>query len=37
VDAVRDHARSAAPLVLVRFVCFDAPDLAVYEALLSDA
>jgi len=37
VDAVRDHAASAAPLQLVRFVCFSAPDLAVYEALLSGA
>jgi len=34
VDTVRDHAGSAAPLALVRFVCFSAPDLAMYEALL---
>ena len=37
VDAVRDHAGSAAGLVLVRFVCFSASDLEVYESLLSDA
>ena len=37
VDAVRDHAGSAGPLDLVRFVCFSAPDLAAYQALLSDA
>jgi hypothetical protein len=37
VDAVRDHAASKAPLQLVRFVCFSAADLAVYEALLSGA
>lgn len=37
VDAARDHAGSAAPLKLVRFVCFSADDLAVYEELLSDA
>ena len=37
VEAARDHAGSAAPLKLVRFVCFSADDMAVYEALLSDA
>jgi len=37
VDAVRDHAGSATPLQLVRFVCFSAPDLGVYAALLSGA
>src|SRR5262247_1811526 len=31
VDSVRSHAGSSAPLALVRFVCFSAKDLAVYE------
>src|SRR5262245_189968 len=35
VDTVRAHAQSAAPVELVRFVCFSAGDLAVYEALLA--
>jgi O-acetyl-ADP-ribose deacetylase (regulator of RNase III) len=34
VDTVRQHAQSATPLQLVRFVCFNARDLAVYQALL---
>jgi O-acetyl-ADP-ribose deacetylase (regulator of RNase III) len=37
VDTVRAHAGSTTPLVLIRFVCFSAGDLAVYQALLSDA
>jgi O-acetyl-ADP-ribose deacetylase (regulator of RNase III) len=37
VDTVRGHAASAKPLVLVRFVCFSADDLEVYESLLADA
>ena len=37
VDAVRAHAASAAPLDLVRFVCFSPRDLSVYEELLSAA
>ena len=37
IDAVRAHAGSAAPLELVRFVCFSPRDLAVYEGLLSAA
>ena len=37
VDAVRAHAASAAPLELVRFVCFSPRDLGVYEDLLSAA
>lgn len=37
VDTVRDHAASATPLELVRFVCFSAPDLAAYQALLRTA
>ena len=35
VDAARAHAESAAPIGLVRFVCFGAGDLAVYEGLLA--
>jgi len=34
VDAVRGHAASPAPLALIRFVCFSARDLAIYQALL---
>ena len=39
IDAVRAHVASpaAAPLELVRFVCFSAGDLAVYEAFLAAA
>ena len=39
IDAVRGLVASpaAAPLELVRFVCFSAGDLAVYEALLASA
>jgi O-acetyl-ADP-ribose deacetylase len=37
IDTVRAHvaAPAARPLELVRFVCFSAGDLAVYEALLA--
>jgi O-acetyl-ADP-ribose deacetylase (regulator of RNase III) len=37
VDTVRGHAAKATPkpLVLVRFVCFSAGDLEVYESLLA--
>jgi O-acetyl-ADP-ribose deacetylase (regulator of RNase III) len=35
IDAARAHAGSAAPLALVRFVCFSEGDLAVYERLLA--
>src|SRR5262245_44908732 len=37
VDSVRSHAESPTPLRLVRFVCFSAGDLAVYEKLLASA
>ena len=37
VDAVRAHAASAAPLGLIRFVCFSTGVLTVYEDLLSGA
>jgi O-acetyl-ADP-ribose deacetylase len=39
IDTVRGHAASPAPtpLELIRFVCFSAGDLAVYEALLASA
>jgi O-acetyl-ADP-ribose deacetylase (regulator of RNase III) len=35
VDAARAHAVSAAPLSVIRFVCFSDGDLAVYETLLA--
>jgi O-acetyl-ADP-ribose deacetylase (regulator of RNase III) len=35
VDAVRTHAAAAAPLDLIRFVCFSPGVLTVYEDLLS--
>ena len=35
VDAVRDHAASPTTLGLIRFVCFSAGDLEVYESLLA--
>jgi O-acetyl-ADP-ribose deacetylase len=35
VETVRAHAASPTPLELVRFVCFSAGDLAVYEELLA--
>ena len=35
VDTVRRHGEAPAPLELVRFVCFNARDLAVYRALLA--
>jgi len=34
VDVVRGHAAAATPLALIRFVCFSAGDLSVYQALL---
>src|SRR5216684_1000564 len=34
VAAVREEANRATSLALVRFVCFSAPDLAVYRRLL---
>jgi O-acetyl-ADP-ribose deacetylase (regulator of RNase III) len=34
IDAVRAHAAAATPPRLIRFVCFSADDLAVYEGLL---
>ena len=34
VDAARSHVESATPLELIRFVCFSAGDLAVYEDVL---
>ena len=37
VDAARAHAGSPAPLQLIRFVCFSADDLDVYQRLLNDA
>jgi O-acetyl-ADP-ribose deacetylase (regulator of RNase III) len=37
VDAARARAASPTSLELIRFVCFSRSDLAVYEALLSDA
>jgi O-acetyl-ADP-ribose deacetylase (regulator of RNase III) len=37
VDSVRSHAGSTTTLTLVRFVCFSAGDLAVYEELLASA
>jgi O-acetyl-ADP-ribose deacetylase (regulator of RNase III) len=36
VDAARAHAASPAPVALIRFVCFSAGDLAVYQDLLSN-
>ena len=34
VDAARSHVESPTPLEVIRFVCFSADDLAVYEDLL---
>ncbi|HMF42101.1 MAG TPA: O-acetyl-ADP-ribose deacetylase [Polyangia bacterium] len=34
VDVVRGHAAAATPIALIRFVCFSAGDLSVYQALL---
>jgi O-acetyl-ADP-ribose deacetylase (regulator of RNase III) len=37
VDAGRAHAASETPVELIRYVCFNARDLALYEALLAGA
>jgi O-acetyl-ADP-ribose deacetylase (regulator of RNase III) len=34
VDTVRAHVESPTPLIMIRFVCFTAGDLAVYEERL---
>jgi len=35
VEAARSHAAGPTPLALIRFVCFSARDLAVYQTLLA--
>jgi len=34
IETVQEHVAAATPLELIRFVCFSAGDLAVYESLL---